>query len=932
MQKNHAMARAVLHFWGRQTMVGRAMERLHILDGYGYIYRAHYGLAMGGKNRTGVRLSTAKGMPTGALYVYASMLIRLHLDIKPERIVVVFDAPGKTFRDDLDADYKKTRSETPEDLLVQMPYFRPLTELFAWPVIAVPGVEADDVIATLTDRARAQDWDVVIYTGDKDMMQLVDERVTCVDSMRNRNYDIAGVTEKFGVPPSLVGDWLALVGDKIDNVPGMPGVGKVTATKLLNQYGSIAGILEHADEIKGKMGERFRDDENRAQVGLSRQLVGLKRDVEVAAALDELVAGEWQTEKMTEMFNELEFGVLLERLGGRGAREAVQPEPEAEALLPSVIYTDVESVDQFVAAARKAGGFGLDVHGDGARHDRELPAGIGLHVEGQPPAYVPLRHRYLGMPKQLALSALDSLREALEDPGLPIATHDSKRVTKLLARDGISVRGVRDDTMVGAYLIDSSSDAYLLEKIAKSSLGLDISSDAHVMGKGKSKTAFESVEVEAAARLVGHRAAASALAARRFEGRLERIGMASLYRDLEMPLADLLARMEVVGIHIDTDYLRVLGDEVGGAISEIERRVHQVTGEQINLGSPKQLATLLFDKLGLRAERMKKTKTGYSTDHETLESMRGTHELIDPILEHRELTKLKGTYIDALPPLVNPKTKRLHTSFRQAVAATGRLSSQEPNLQNIPVRSDLGRRIRRAFVAAPGKSLISADYSQIELRVLAHLSGDPVLTAAFAAGTDVHTQTAAEVFGKTLDAVTDEDRRIAKAVNYGLAYGQSDFGLSRALDISVAEAKMTIERYFERFASVSGFMERVIAEARTRGHVETILGRRRPIPDLASRNFRLRSAAERIAQNTPIQGSAADIMKLAMLAVDKLLASESWDAVMLLTVHDELVLEVDSAIAVEVGSKVAKAMEGAFELKVPLVVDTGIASNWSEAH
>ena len=894
---------------------------------------------MGGKNRTGVRLTTQSGMPTGALYVYASMLIRLHLDVKPERIAVVFDAPGRTFRDDLDSEYKKTRTETPDDLKVQMPYFRPLTETFSWPVLSVPGVEADDVIATLTAQARAKDWDVVIYTGDKDMMQLVDDHVTVIDSMRRRTFDTAGVTEKFGVPPRLVGDWLALVGDKIDNVPGMPGVGKVTATKLLNQHGSIAGIFENAESIKGKMGERFRDPENHKKVLLSRQLVGLKMDVDVRAEIETLKPGDWDEDHMREMFKELEFEILLERLSGRGAK--VEVEPPAD-LKPPTIVTDAPALAELVERARTAGELGFVVQSDGGRHDRALAIGIGVYVgdgspDAAPAAYIPLRHRYLGMPKQLSLAEIAPLIALLVDPDFPVVTHDLKTASKVLLRDGIVLAGVRDDTMVAAYLSDPSSDGTKLERIAKEMLSVELLTETKVRGKGKNATPLEAVTVETAAELVGQQAAVSTVAAKRFTGRLERAKLAPLYRDLELPLAGLLGRLESAGILLDTAYLRQLADQIGGEISTLERAVYEFADGPFNLGSPKQLATLLFDKLGLRSERMKKTKTGYSTDHEVLEGMRGMHDVIEPILEHRELIKLKGTYIDALPPLVNPATGRLHTTFNQAVTATGRLSSQEPNLQNIPVRSELGRKIRHAFIAPPGRVLVSCDYSQIELRVLAHLSGDEVLSRAFADGVDVHTQTAAEVFEISTDEVGPDERRVAKAVNYGLAYGQSDFGLSRTLDIPVAKARQYIERYFERFSSVSGFMDRVIGDARKRGHAETVLGRRRPIPDLESRNFRQRTAAERVAQNTPIQGSAADIMKLAMLAVDELMRARlaranPWDAVLLLTVHDELVLEVAEDQAVEIASEVAAAMEGAFKLSVPLVVDTGIAKNWAEAH
>ena len=902
-------------------------ERLYILDGYGYIYRAHFGMAMGGR---GNRLTTSAGMPTSALYVYASMLIRLHLDYRPQRIAVAFDAPGKTFRDEIFTEYKKTRSEPPDDLKVQMSYFRPLTEAFAWPVIAIPGVEADDIIATLVRRARERDWDVTIFAADKDLMCLVDERVTMYDSMLKRDFGIAGVTEKFGVRPDQMTDWLSMVGDSSDNIPGMPGVGKKTATTLLEKYGSIEGILAHTGELKGKMKERWEDPENLERLELSRKLVALRDDVELPVDLDDLVPGSWDTSGLTELFEELEFGVLLDRLGPSAAvDDAAEP---AAALEPARVITDAAGVAALVAAAREAGRYGLEVIDDGARHDRALAVGVGLFVEGQPPAYIPLRHRYLGVPAQLDWQAMEPLVALLGDPAIACACHDLKAATKLLARDGVGLAPAADDTLVGAYLIDASRSDYKLEALAKDLLDLELVDRSQVCGKGRSANPIDTVDVDAVATLAAHRAAVAPQLATRLAGRLERAKLSPLYRELELPLATLLARMEQVGIRIDSDYLGELASVIGGQIAGLEERIGELAGEPVNLGSPKQLSALLFDRLGLRSEVMKKRKTGYSTDHEVLEGMVDQHPIIAPILEHRELVKLKGTYIDALPPLVNPETGRLHTEFQQAVTATGRISSTEPNLQNIPVRTEQGRMIRKAFVAADGMKLVSADYSQIELRVLAHLSGDPTLRDAFSRGVDVHAQTAAMVFDVPLDQVTADHRRVAKAVNYGLAYGQSDFGLSRALDVPITEARGYIETYFARFDKVSGFMDRVVGEARKRGHATTIMGRRRSIPDLASRNWRQRSAAERVAQNTPIQGSAADIMKVAMLKIAALLDRGRFDAQLLLTVHDELVFEVAEAEAVELAAAVKAEMESAYALEVPLVVDTGISDNWEGAH
>jgi DNA polymerase-1 len=917
------------------------MERLHILDGHGYIFRAHYGLATGGKDRAPVRLSTASGMPTGALYVYTSMLIRLHLDVRPERIAVVFDTGRPSFRQEIDAAYKANRNEAPDDLVAQMPHFRPLTEAFCWPCMAVEGVEADDVIATLVTRARERDWDVVIYTGDKDLMQLVDEHVTIVDPMRQITYDAAAVEKKFGVPPALVGEFLSLVGDTSDNIPGVSGVGPVTAARLLQQYGSVDGILEHRGELKGKMKERLGDPTELANLDRSRQLVALRRDVEVPAQLDELVPRPWNGEPLRKMLEDLEFQVLIERLGQRnveGAAGAAHSGASAAAAaldraeLAPVVVTTRAQVERIAAAARAVGALAIHLEHDGQRDDRARLIGLAVAVAGHPPAYIPLAHRYLSAPVQLGVADLQPLAAVWGDPAVRVVAHDSKAVYKSLAAIGMPLAGIADDTMLAAYLLDASTDDHALPSVVKQTLGVELGDHKALVGSGKGAIGFEAVSVEDAARHAGRGAAATLAASEVLGARLGQAGLQTLWRDLELPLAKLLAVVEATGVRIDVAQLRGLSERIQGDIAGLESRIQELAGEPVNVGSPKQLAHLLFEKLGLTSDRMRKTKTGYSTDYDVLDAMRDQHAIIAPILDHRELIKLKNTYIDALPPLVNPATGRLHTSFRQAVAATGRLSSTEPNLQNIPIRTELGREIRRAFVAPPGRVLLSADYSQIELRVLAHLSGDPVLRRAFAEGVDVHTQTAAEVFGIPLTEVGPHERRVAKAVNYGLVYGQSDFGLGRALDIPRTEARHYIDRYFERFATVRQFMDQIVVEARKTGVSTTILGRRRPIPGLTSRDYRVRSGAERIAQNTPMQGSGADIMKLAMLRVDSLLRDGGHRADILLTVHDELVLEVDEALADRLAPEVAHAMQQVVTLEVPLVVDVGRGATWADAH
>ncbi|HKE16563.1 MAG TPA: DNA polymerase I [Kofleriaceae bacterium] len=919
------------------------VQRLHILDGHGYIFRAHYGLVTGGKDRQPVRLSTAAGMPTGALYVYSSMLIRLHLDVRPERIAVVFDSGRRSFRSEIDPAYKATRNDAPDDLRVQMPYFRPLTEAFCWPCMSVEGVEADDVIATLTTRARARDWDVVIYSGDKDLMQLVDDHVVVIDSMRQITYDAAGVEKKFGVPPALVGEFLSLVGDTSDNIPGVSGVGPVTAARLLAQYGSVDAILAHTGELKGKMKERLEDPTELDKLARSRKLVALQREVDVPVELDDLVPRPWNGEPLRALMQDLEFQALIERLeqktiagpDGGPALAARASDAGAEVDDPArqpVLVTSVERVAELAAAARAAGRLAIHIERDGQRDDRARLVGIAVAVPGAAPAYIPLLHRYLSAPTQLTVADLRPLAEVWGDPAIQVVCHDAKAVYRALAASGMPIGGIAEDTMLAAYLLDASQDEYRLEQVATDVLGVTLTGQRALLGSGRTAIPFEAVAVEDAARHAGRSASAILVAGKVLAGRLAQGSLDGLWRDLELPLAHLLARVEATGVRIDLAHLRGLAERVSQDLAVLEASIQELAGEPVNLGSPRQLGQLLFDKLGLKSERMKKNKTGFSVDHEVLESMRELHPIVAPILEHRELIKLKNTYIDALPPLINPATGRLHTSFRQAVAATGRLSSTDPNLQNIPIRSELGREIRRAFIADPGKVLVSADYSQIELRILAHLSGDEVLHRAFAEGIDVHTQTAAEVFGIPLEEVGPTERRVAKAVNYGLAYGQSDFGLARALDIPRGEARHYIDRYFERFSTVRRFMDELVEKARRAGAALTVLGRRRPIPGLGGRDYRARSAAERIAQNTPMQGSGADIMKLAMLRVDRLLSRRGFRAELLLTVHDELVLEVDADQADELCPALVAEMEGAYELDVPLVVEIGRGTTWADAH
>ena len=908
------------------------MERLHIMDGHGYIFRAHYGLMNSSRGeRREVRLSTAEGMPTGAIYVFARMLMRLHDDLRPERMAVVFDSGRKSFRTEIFPAYKATRSAPPEDLAIQMPYFRPLVEAMGWPVLAQAGVEADDVIATLVTQARAKGWEVCLFSADKDLMQLVGPGVNVVDAMRNHTYTREAVIEKFGVPPERVADFLALKGDTSDNIPGVQGVGDKTAAELVNAYPDIEALIAANPKVRGK--HPLADPEMVERLRISRKLVELDRDVTLPVALEDLKAGEWNATELARMFKELEFEAMVDRVSATPAPSLPQHEPQSPLgeLHDPVVAATAPEIRAVVLAARAAAArdqaIAVAVEATG-RFDRASLLGVAVAVPGEAPAYVPIGHRSLAAGPSPDAAALAPLAELLADPAVPKIIHDGKTALRVLQLHGWDLAGVTDDPMLCAFLLDATKDPQAAETVAAQVTGIQLAPRSQAAGKG----GFEATAPVEAAAWVGRVVEATLHAGPELARRVEKAELASLYREVELPVARLLAHMEQVGVSIDAAHFARLSQEVGAQIALLERRVFDQIGHEINLGSPKQLGHLLFEELGLASDRMKKTKTGYSVDHEVLEGLlEVAPDIVKPILEHRELVKLKGTYLDALPPLVNPRTGRVHTIFNQVVAATGRISSQDPNLQNIPIRSDQGRAIRKGFVAAPGKVLVAADYSQIELRILAHLSHDPVLVRSFRDRVDVHTQTAAEVFDKQPEDVTSNDRRIAKAVNYGLAYGQSDFGLAHALDIPRKEAADYKNRYFERFPTIKKFMEDVVAEARQRGGSRTILGRWRPIPDLKSKTMVARNQAQRIAQNTPMQGAGADLIKLAMLRTTERLAERELAAELLLTVHDELVFETTPELAETVGAVVKTEMENVYQLDVPLDVDVGIAESWADA-
>jgi DNA polymerase-1 len=923
-------------------------ERLYIVDGHGYIFRAHYGLMnISRGERKEVRLSTSEGMPTGALYVFTRMLMRLEEDNQPRRMAVVFDDKSgkKTFRAEMYEAYKATRKEAPEELSVQMEYFPKIVKAMGWPVLAVPGVEADDVIATLVEQARAKGWEVVIYSADKDIMQMVGEGVSMIDALRQKTYTREEVIKKMGVPPEKIPDFLALVGDTSDNIPGLKGCGDKTAASLLEKYGSLEQLIA-ANPTIPRLKQPFSDPEQLSRVQLSRQLVELRRDVPLPVALEDLVVSDWDLPTLHQLFTELEFQVLVEKVKMRmppGDDVVVVPAPETTALAAVEAAPDTrivlrpEAIAELAAAARPPGRMAITLELDPERPDRAGIVAIVIAVPGHPPAYLPLGHRYIGAPAPPPEGDLAPLFEVLADPSIAKVTHDAKALLRTFAGDhvygGVTVAGIVEDTMIAAFLLDPTAEAEPAESVVQRLGGVMLPRRATIAGraKGFTKASLESVDVERAAPWAGAIAHSLLPIADQLPKRLTDSGLLSLYRDVELPVAFLLAEVERRGIHIDVAHFRTLSAQTAARLEELERTIYAAAGGELNIGSPKQLGELLFDKLGLDTKGVRRTKTGWSTEAETLEALIDAHPVIAPILEHRELSKLKGTYLDALPPLVSPKTGRVHTTFNQVVAETGRISSQDPNLQNIPIRSELGLQIRRGFVAAPGHLLIAADYSQIELRILAHLSGDPKLGAAFRNKVDVHTETAAEVFDVPRDQVTPEQRRIAKAVNYGLSYGQSDFGLARTLEISRTQAAEYSRRYFQRFPTIHKFMDDIVTLARAQGGARTLLGRWRPIPNLMSKSPQARHAAERVAQNTPMQGAGADLIKLAMLATSRRIEKDKLPAQMLLTVHDELVFEAPASEAAAIGEILREEMENVYELSVPLEVDIGVADNWADA-
>ena len=903
------------------------MTKLVLVDGSSYLYRAFHALPP---------LSNSKGEPTGAIYGVANMLRRIPAEYATENVVVVFDAKGPTFRDELFKEYKAHRPPMPDELRAQVEPLNELVAALGFPILRISGVEADDVIGTLALRAIEQGREVVISTGDKDMAQLVRPGITLVNTMTSKVMDRDGVREKFGIWPEQVIDYLALVGDTSDNIPGVPKVGPKTAAKWLNEYGTLDEIIAHADEIKGKVGESLR--ENLEQLALSKELATIRCDVELDVAAEDLRMKPQDVNALREMFTRFEFRAWLRQLDDGNAPAASEATPAGAEQKPSAVVVEYETIftrealDAWIEKLASAELFAFDTETTSLNYMEAEIVGLSFAIEPGKAAYVPMAHSYPGVPDQLSREeVLEALRPLLEDASKRKLGQHLKYDMHVLANHGIRLRGMSHDTMLESYVIDSTN-RHDMDSLALQQLGVQTTTFEQIAGKGKKQLRFDEIDIDTAAKYAAEDADITLRLHNALWPRLEKTPtLRRIYEEIEIPLAGVLMEMEHTGVLIDRQLLADQSHEISEKLKDIERRAWEQAGREFNLGSPKQLQQILFEEQGLPA--LRKTPTGQpSTAEDVLQELAESYPLPALIMEHRALAKLKSTYTDRLPEMISPKTGRVHTSYHQAVAATGRLSSSDPNLQNIPIRTREGRRIRQAFIAPPGYRLLAADYSQIELRIMAHLSGDEGLRTAFREDKDIHRATAAEIHGKPLEAVTDEERRSAKAINFGLIYGMSAFGLARQIGVGRNEAQQYVDLYFQRYPGVKRYMDETRAQAREQGYVETVFGRRLYLPDIKARNAQIRQYAERTAINAPMQGTAADIIKRAMLDVARWLREAGLDARMIMQVHDELVFEVAEKDVEALRAGIVERMCAAATLEVPLRVDTGVGANWDEAH
>lgn len=913
---------------------------LLLVDGSSYLYRAYHALP---------DLRSADGFPTGAMHGMVNMLRRLRADYPAAYIACVFDAKGKTFRDDLYPEYKATRASMPEDLGKQIEPIHEVVRHMGWPILMVEGVEADDVIGTLAVQAYARGMKTVVSTGDKDLAQLVNDRVMLINTMTNDKLDEAGVLAKFGVPPNRIIDYLTLIGDTVDNVPGVAKCGPKTAVKWLTLHGSLDGVIQNAHGISGAVGENLRAALEWLPKG--RELITVKTDCDLTRHIvsfeETLIGRPEDAEALREFFQRYGFKTMLRELGGgkpagvAPAAGAVLNSPEgAQDTLPGMaiikgeyetVLTD-EQLDKWLALVDAAPITSVDTETTSLDPMAAEMVGISLSVEAGKGAYIPMAHRYAGAPDQLAREhVLERMRGWLENPDKPKLGQNLKYDMHIFANHGVQLRGVVHDTLLQSYVFESHKP-HDMDTMAMRHLGYTTIPYVDVCGKGANQICFDQVELARATEYAGED---SDITLRLHQAMLGHVecdeGLNFIYRKIEMPTMEVLQKIERNGVLIDAALLERQSSELGARLVELEQKAYELAGGPFNLGSPKQIGEIFFGKLQLPV--IKKTATGApSTDEEVLQKLAEDYPLPKILLEHRGLSKLKSTYTDKLPKMVNPKTGRVHTNYAQAVAITGRLSSNEPNLQNIPVRTSEGRRIREAFVAPPGSVIVSADYSQIELRIMAHISGDAAMLKAFAEGEDIHRATAAEIFGVAPSEVQSEQRRYAKVINFGLIYGMSAFGLAQNLGIERSAAASYIDRYFARFSGVKQYMDETRLQAKARGYVETVFGRRLWLPEINSPNGPRRAGAERAAINAPMQGTAADLIKLAMIAVQDWLERDKLATRMIMQVHDELVLEVPEAELELVRVKLPELMAGVAKLNVPLLAETGVGKNWEEAH
>ncbi len=890
-------------------------KKLYLIDGSSYIFRAFFGVRQ--------QLSTSNGFPTNALYGFINMLQKVIREEKPDYLVVAFDSPDKTFRHKIYPNYKANRDSPPEELSRQFPYFEPLVKAYGLSSIRRPGFEADDIIGTLAKKGKQKGLEVVIVSGDKDMMQLISQHVYMLDTMKNKKFMDKEVVEKFGVHPDKVVEVMGLMGDSSDHIPGVKGVGPKTAAELIRKFGSIESLYKRIDEVEKKnIKEKLEQDKENAF--MSRELVSIDTEMDLEFNSDLMILGKIDSAKLKKMFEEFEFVSFLEGMQDGAANSLKVDRSEYKTILTEKSFNDL------IESLAKKKSFAFDVETTSKRPVWARLVGISFSFEGGNAFYLPLAHRYLGAPEQLEFEVVrEKLKQVFEDKSIKKCGHNIKYDLIVMSNEGIALDGVDFDTMIASYLLNPSSRGHGLDALTMEYFGHKNLTYKEMTGTGSKEIGFDEVEVDRATEY----AAEDSDMTWRLKGKLQpqlKDSTLKLYKEIELPLLEVLAEIELNGVYIDRKHLTELSSKIDKKLLRLEKDIYVLADEQFNINSPKQLSVILFEKLKLPV--VKKTKTGYSTDVSVLGQLAVKHKLPEQVLSYRQLAKLKSTYVDALPGEIFKNTGRVHTSFNQTVAATGRLSSSNPNLQNIPIRSDMGKEIRKAFTAEEDNMLLSADYSQIELRILAHLSKDKALKRAFDKGEDVHARTAADIFGGSIGQVDEKSRRMAKAVNFGIIYGLSAFGLSRQLNISRRDAQDFIDQYFSLYSSVKDFMGNTIAEARECGYTLTMFHRRRYLPDLKSDNRQVRESAERIAINSPIQGSAADLIKVAMIRLSRNLKKIKLNSKMILQVHDELLFECPVQEKKEIESLVRKEMEGAYSLSVPLVVDIGWGKNWNEAH